>query len=192
MPRIVSYPQFVNIHSIKSFEVGNYRYWLKIPFKNQKNPKTLCVILKNPSKANNKTCDNTISRACNVANNQGYSEVIILNLFPYRSTNPKGLLNFYSNKYFKLIMACNLRKIIKICKNKDVVFAWGTNTISSSNKNQNIYDLAITDITSRIINNIHYVRWCTCNNKSCTSQHQVIRYPCHGLRWKNNSSIIPY
>lgn len=192
MARRVSYPKFVDISSIKSQEIGNYRYWLKIPFKNQTNPKILCVILKNPSKANNKTCDNTVRRVCNVANNHGYSEVIILNLFPYRSTNPKGLLNFYSNKYFKLIMACNLRKIIKICKNRDVVFAWGTNTISSSNQNQNIYDLAIKDITSRITNNTHYVRWCTCSNQSYISQHQAIRYPCHGLRWKNNSAIIPY
>lgn len=192
MARSVSYPQFVDISSIKSEEIGNYRFWLKIPFKNQKNSKILCVILKNPSKANNKTCDNTVRRVCNVSNNHGYSEVIILNLFPYRSTNPKKLLDFYSNQYFQHIMTSNLNKIIEICKNKDVVFAWGTNTISSSNKNKNIYDSAITNITSVITNNIHYVRWCTCSNQSCTSRHQAIRYPCHGLRWKNNSSIIRY
>lgn len=199
MARSVSYPKFVDISSIKLQEIGNYRYWLKVPFKNQRNSKILCVILKNPSKANNKTCDDTVRRVCNVANNHGYSEVIILNLFPYRSTNPKGLLNFYSNKYFKLIMACNLRKIIKICKNKDVVFAWGTNTISSLKQNKNIYDLAITNITSIIKNNTYFVKCCkcgyqTCNNqyKASNSQHQHIRYPSHGLVWKNNSPMIRY
>lgn len=192
MPRIVYYPKFVNIQSIKSFEVGKYRYWLKIPFKNQKNEKILCVILKNPSVANIKICDNTVSKVCNVANNSGYSEVIILNLFPYRSTNPKGLLKFYKNQNFKLIMACNLRKIKKICKNKDVVFAWGTNTISKSKQNKKIYDSAIKDITLTITNQTHYVRRCSCLNKPCNNKHQAVRYPLHGLRWHNNSAIIQY
>lgn len=192
MTRTVSYPQFVNIKSINSFEVGKYRYWLKIPFKNHKTTKTLCVILKNPSVANIEICDNTVSKVCNVANNNGYSEVIILNLFPYRSTNSKGLLNFYTNQHFKLIMACNLHKIKNICKNKDVVFAWGTNTISKSIKNKKIYDSAIKNITLTIKNQTHYVRRCSCLNKSCNNKHQAVRYPLHGLRWHNNSAIIQY
>lgn len=192
MGRIVSYPQFVDLTSIQSKEIGNYRYWLRIPFSNRLNSKTLCVILKNPSVANKTNCDNTVRKVCNVANHNGYSEVIILNLFPYRSIHAIGVLNFYSKPKFKNIMKRNLSIVQKICKNKDVVFAWGTDTISSTKQCKNIYDLAIKDVVSVITSKIYYVKSCSCGNKNCNGQHPAVRYPLHGLRWCNNSSIISY
>lgn len=190
--RKVRYPSFVDIKSIKSRGRLNYRFWLRIPFKNRTDSKILCVILKNPSVASNSQCDNTISRVCNVANCNGYDEVIILNLFPFRSTRAKGVVKFYNNKYFKNIMKVNLQIIKSMCKNRDVVFAWGTNTISQSKKNIAIYDNTIKYVTSNVISRTNYVKRCICSKKKCNNKHPYIRYPLHGLRWNNNSRIIKY
>lgn len=192
MGRIVSYPRFVDVNSIQAGEEGNYRYWLKIPFIKKLNLKTLCVILKNPSVATKTICDNTVSKVCNVANYNGYSEVIILNLFPYRSTQAKAVRNFYNIPDFKYIMKCNLCIIQRMCKKNDVIFAWGTNTISSSRQNKNIYDSAINDVISVIKSDTYYVINCSCANKNCNGQHSTVRYPLHGLRWHNDSSLISY
>lgn len=156
------------------------------------NSKTLCVILKNPSVATKTICDNTVSKVCNVANYNEYSEVIILNLFPYRSTQAKAVRDFYNTPDFKNIMKCNLCIIQGMCKKNDVIFAWGTNTISSSQQNKNIYDSAINDVISVIKSNTYYVISCSCVNKNCNSQRSAVRYPLHGLRWHNDSSLISY
>lgn len=192
MGRIVSYPKFVDVNSIQSKEMGNYRYWLRVPFKDTLSTKTLCVILKNPSAATKIICDNTVSKVCNVAKNNGYSEVIILNLFPYRSTQAKAVLNFYNMPDFKNIMKKNLCIVQKICKENDVVFGWGTNTISSSKQSKAIYDKAIKNVILSIKSKTYYVKSCSCMNKSCNCQHPDVRYPLHGLRWCNKSSLIAY
>jgi hypothetical protein len=52
--------------------------------------------------SNTATSDNTVSKVCNVANYNGYSEVIIMNLFPYKLPimNKLGQLNSINlNKY---------------------------------------------------------------------------------------------
>lgn len=192
MGRSVSYPQFVDFDLIQSKEVGNYRYWLKIPFKYVPTLKTLCVILKNPSDASDTTCDNTVCKVSNVAYNNGYSAVIILNLFPYRSKKAKYVTDFYEDENFCKICDINLSIIKKMCKKNDVVFAWGTNTISKAKKNMDIYNLAISKITSEIWSNVYYVKSCNCANESCNGKHQEVRYPLHGLRWHNDSSLSAY
>lgn len=194
MDRKISYPQFVDGNSVKQDPESddNYRYWLKISFKNRTNSKTLCVILKNPSVATDKRCDNTVSKVCNVAKSNGYSEVIILNLFPYRSPQPKAVLDFYKMPDFESKMKDNLCIIQKECKENDVIFAWGTNTISSSKCCKNKYDSAICDVISAIKSKTYYVMRCSCKNRMCNGQHSNIRYPLHGLRWCNNASMIPY
>ncbi|KXL53772.1 hypothetical protein CLNEO_09980 [Anaerotignum neopropionicum] len=199
MGRNVSYPQFVDVNSIQSKDMGNYRYWLRVPFKDTLSTKMLCVILKNPSVATKIICDNTVSKVCNVAKNNGYSEVIILNLFPYRSTQAKVILNFYNKPDFKNIMNHNLCIVQKLCKENDVVFGWGTNTISSSKQSKAIYDKAIKNVLLSIKSKTYYVRSCSCEgkscsceNKSCNCQLPNVRYPLHGLRWCNKSSLIPY
>ena len=165
MGRTIAYPQFVNVNSIKSITKGNYRYLLKIPFINRLNSKTLCVILKNPSVANIANCDNTVSKVCNVAYHNGYSDVIILNLFPYRSTQAKKVLDFYNMPNFANIMGRNLFIVKKISHKKDVVFAWGTDTISSTKQYKIIYDNAIKDVVSVITSNTYYVISCSCANR---------------------------
>lgn len=194
MPYVIKYPSFVNTNNIKSNGANGYRFLLSIPFNNVSiNKKELIVILKNPSSANLLFCDTTILRVCNVAHNNGYSGVIILNLFPYRATYAKDVQNFYANPNYNQIMNVNLNIIITTCLNKDVVFAWGTDTIGGRKQYPNYYDSAIHSITSNITSNTYYVKRCSCKNKSCTNPvHNLIRYPLHGLRWENNSILNPY
>lgn len=128
----IKYPNFVDINNIN--EVGNntYRYSLYIPFTNPRGQKgELFVILKNPSKATSQHADVTVSKVCHVAYNNGYSSVTIYNLFPYRGTNATNLINFFNASNYVTRMRKNLKIIATNTKNKDVVYAWGTNTISS-------------------------------------------------------------
>ena len=163
-------------------EVGNatYRYSLSIPFTNPKGQKgNLFVILKNPSVATSQNADVTVSKVCHVAYNNGYSCVIIYNLFSYRGTNSTNLLNFFNSSNYAAVMSYNLGIITTNTNNKDVVYAWGTNTISSKKAIQQIYDDAINTLTSQITtSNVFNVRI----KKS--------RYPLHGQRWSHDDKLV--
>ena len=198
--RVVRYPTFVNNKGIT--EQGNniYRYLLNIPFINASSDDFLVVILKNPSVANVNNCDNTISKVCNVAFNNGYGGVIIANLFPYRSTNARGVSLFYSNTHYAAIMAYNLQIINNISQGRDTVFAWGTDTIRCGGNFANYYDTAVNNMVvsvSAAARNTFYVDRCRCANYNCSNNQQVlphsnIRYPLHGLRWHHNSTLTQY
>ena len=87
----------------------------------------------------------------------------------------------------------NLSLIQKISTGRDVVFAWGTDTIGGKRNYPNYYDNAIRNITSTIVNNTYYANRCKCKNSSCTTpSHSQIRYPLHGLAWCNHSTLIAY
>lgn len=198
--RVVRYPSFVNRKGITEQGCNGYRFLLNIPFNNSRSGNSLVVILKNPSVANANNCDNTISKVCNVAHNNGYDGVIIANLFPYRSTNPRGVGVFYSNNHYQAIMARNLQIINNISQGRDVVFAWGTDTIRCHNNFPLNYDNAVNNVVTNIsvlANNTFYVDRCYCAIFNCVNNqymlpHSNIRYPLHGLRWHNSSSLIMY
>ena len=190
--RKIKYPNFVNIAKIKSNETIDLRYDLHIPFYTDNEAKELVVIMKNPSSATTNYCDTTISRVCNVAYHHGYSGVIILNLFPVRATYANQVVMFYVNRAYKSIMAYNLQLIKSTCRNRDVVFAWGTNTINRNKKYQNYYNQAIINVTSSIVNRTYYVDKCSCKSTQCSNHHPLLRFPLHGLRWRNNSKMIKY
>lgn len=121
------YPEYVDTKNIRLKENENkkYRYYLEIPFKNCTNDykNELCVILKNPSKANKTKCDKTVKNVCEVVYNK-YKELIILNLFHYYSTEVKGLKVFFiSSDYYKE-MSINIKNIKRYCnKDIDIVYA---------------------------------------------------------------------
>lgn len=196
----INYPNFVDKQNIYLNGSASFRYFLRIPFINYIKDKFLVVILKNPSVANSAVCDRTIYKICFVAYKYKYKGVIILNLFPYRSTRPKNVVNFYNNPNFATIMNNNLNSILQTSKNNDVVFAWGTNTISKSITNTNIYNNAVANVVANVTNvtkNIYYVDKCRCANAFCSIvqpniNHPIIRYPLHGLRWNKNSNLIKY
>ena len=191
--RKVKYPYFVNQNKIVCRGANGYRFLLYIPFSGSFQKNELVVIMKNPSSASITTCDQTISKVCNTAHYNGYSGVIILNLFPYRATNATQVQQFYANKYYQSIMNRNLRIIQKTCFDKDVVFALGKDSIKGRRQYPTHYDNAISNITSTVISRTYYAVRCTCNNQICSSpQHPPIRYPLHGLAWSNQSTLYPY
>ena len=189
---MINYPMFVNLKGITSRGANGFRFSLYIPFHCNSAKGELVVILKNPSQATAANSDRTVTRVCNVAYHNGYSGVIILNLLPYRSTQASGVRNFYQNKNYNSIMSINLKLIISSCQMRDVVFAWGTDTVKGRRSYPNYYDDAIKSVTSSVGFNTYYVMSCNCGNVICNNSHDLIRYPLHGLRWKNNALLIAY
>lgn len=179
----IKYPGFVDANNIE--EIGNptYRYSLSIPFNNPKRQKgDLFVILKNPSKATSQNADVTVSKVCYVAYNNGYSKVTVYNLFPYRTTEAVELVNFFNSSNYAMEMSKNLDMIVTNTVNKDVIFAWGTNTISSAKNYKDEYDRVIYDLTSKIKpSSIFYVK-----SKSKDG------YPLHGQRWEHNEVLLTF
>ena len=131
----IRYPIFVDTSKIKYIGNNQFRYGLYIPFFQITNTSTttnkgfVVIIMKNPSSASQTGCDMTISKVCNAAMYNGYNGVIIANLFPYRATHAKQVVNFYAMINYPQIMAKNLLKIQQFCSHKDVVFAWGQDSI---------------------------------------------------------------
>ncbi len=195
----IKYPIFVDTSNIKVDETNQFRYSLYIPFLQLTNTSIMqnkgfvVIIMKNPSSASQTGCDRTISKVCNAAIHNGYNGVIITNLFPYRATKAKHVVNFYAKTNYSKIMENNLRKIQQCCLNRDVVFAWGQDSIGGHRSYPNNYNNAVISITSRTF----FAVSCSCNNKTSCIQHNSIvhpqlRFPLHGLRWANNSLFINY
>lgn len=115
----IKVPENYKNHCIFS-EDRKYRYYLRREFK--KNPKKfLAFIMLNPSTANEKYNDPTVERCQNHAINKKYDGMIVLNIFAYRTTNPKKLLEIKNPVGEK-----NNETIIKtINKHKNIICAWG-------------------------------------------------------------------
>ncbi len=156
---------------------------MSIPFLKPKGQKgDLFVILKNPSKATSQNADVTISKVCYVAYNNAYSNVTVYNLFPYRSTNAVDLIAFINNINYKNEMNNNLKMIAANTNNKDVIAAWGTNTISSAESIKNEYNSVIDNLISTIKPaNLFYVK-----------SKNIDGYPLHGQRWSHEDDLSPY
>lgn len=190
---VVRYPSCVVKKGIKINQNtnANCRYSLEIPIipQGKKDNGTVCVILKNPSKANLTQCDITVCRVCNAASYNDYSKVIVLNLFPYYSTESVGLKSFFSSGNYADEMNKNETEIQKFCtKSVDTVFAWGQLKFSKS-----LYDSVIQNTIPLVNGKTFYVKCIKCNKNVCSkSIHGNIRYPLHGQCWSNTSPFIPY
>lgn len=68
---------------------GKYRYVLRRKF--LFGSKTLAFIMLNPSTATHEKSDPTVTRCEGYARKWGFGELVVLNLFAYRSTDPKAL-----------------------------------------------------------------------------------------------------
>ncbi len=97
-----------------------YRYYLERSFK--ENPKSFLVfIMLNPSTADEKTNDPTVLRCQNHALNKKFDGFIVLNLFAFRSTEPKNLKTTKNP-----VGILNDKTILKTLKNnKNIICAWG-------------------------------------------------------------------
>jgi hypothetical protein len=85
------------------------------------NKPKICFIGLNPSTADISYDDNTVRRCINWSRRNKYGQMVMLNIFAYRSTNPKGLLTVQDP-----IGQWNNEWIKNECKDANtIVAAWG-------------------------------------------------------------------
>lgn len=102
-------------------EDRKYRYTLTRSI-NGKFGKACVFIGLNPSTADESQDDPTIRRCIGYARDWGYEMFTMLNLFAYRSTNPRKL----SRSYIEPIGEENDSYILRVCKRADlIIVAWG-------------------------------------------------------------------
>ena len=100
-----------------------YRYWLSRIW-DQEKPRVIFIML-NPSTADHMIDDPTIRRVIHFSMDWGYGGVYVVNLYAFRSTDPKGL-----KATDDPIGPQNREHIQTLIQNKDnkvdrVVYAWG-------------------------------------------------------------------
>ncbi|MGG3691782.1 DUF1643 domain-containing protein [Heyndrickxia ginsengihumi] len=165
---------------IKGDLSNNLRYLLEVPLKNNTN-KSVLVILKNPSLADQNESDRTINNVLKFCNTKQYSKVYIMNLYSFYSTDPDGIADLIKNNQEMLaIGSCNdtiLRQTSQ--KVNDVIVAWGSNTFGCTEK----YKKRIKEVTSFIEGkSIYYVE----------SISKCGWYPKHAQIWSVNQEIELY
>ena len=106
-------------------DCGKYRYSLERHW--GEGNKTVIFVGLNPSIVDAEIDDPTIRRCINFAKSWGYDRLIMLNIFAYWSTDPKGLLEIEDP-----IGPENNQKSIKLFAEADlIVCAWGSNKLIS-------------------------------------------------------------
>ncbi len=100
---------------------GRYRYVLTRNFMNAK-PKTINFLMLNPSTADHRDNDRTITRCCKYSQRWGYGRMIVTNIFAFVETK-KELMK----KYHAPIGDKNNWYIKEVAKMSDFILcAWGT------------------------------------------------------------------
>jgi hypothetical protein len=113
----------------------NLRYLIKVPLINNGN-KTVLVIMKNPSKADNIQSDMTINNVLNFASMYNYRVVYIMNLYSYYSTDPDMIGNLVRNNKEHFAIGEKNDEILKNVVNKvdEVIVGWGSDSFGCTKK----------------------------------------------------------
>ena len=121
-----------------------HRYYLSRDWSNGEKKKIISFVGLNPSTATEEKLDNTVRRCYNFAKMWGYNKMFMLNIFGFRSTDPKGL-----KKTEDPVGPLNDDRLKKICKKSDLVIAcWGTHGGFLDRGNHVI----------NLLENLHYLR----------------------------------
>lgn len=91
--------------------------------------KKIFIIGLNPSTANKEKSDTTVTKVEKVAQNNGYDGFVMANLYPIRSTDPKGL----PKEENAILRKLNIENILELAKDEnEPVFwaAWGGDILS--------------------------------------------------------------
>ena len=83
-------PSIIHKRAVIS-KCGDYRYWLSREILGAPKPKPIVFIMLNPSTADAEHDDPTIRRCISFAKAWDGSHLIVVNLFAYRTTNPRTL-----------------------------------------------------------------------------------------------------
>jgi len=85
----------------------------------------LAIVMLNPSTADARVDDHTITRLIFFARKHGYGGFIVVNMFAWRATDPHDLLQ----RGFRSCVGPNNDEWIKaVCAGRDVLVAWGAGT----------------------------------------------------------------
>jgi len=159
---------------------NNLRYLLEVPLRNKSN-RSVLVIMKNPSKADQYESDLTIDRVLKFCHSKQYSKVYIMNLYAYYSTDSNGIANLIKKNQEMLAIGSRNDMLLREISQKveDVIVAWGSNTFGCTDK----YKKRIKQVT-RIIRgkNLYYVE----------SISKCRWYPKHAQVWSVNQDIDMY
>jgi hypothetical protein len=184
------YPYFVkreHIHAIFDYD-RKRRYLLTIPF-SEKPTKSILIILKNPSEANEYKSDMTVKRVIMYvkSNLSDINNVIIANLFVYCSKNPQEInkkLNEISEDYVtgndSTNRLNNNNKIKEAAKQASkIIIAWGnSNGIKGDTYNRRVKE--IFDLLKE--KQFYYVR--SKSKKGNPLHGQMWSYKYKLLKWK--------
>ncbi len=90
---------------------------------------TYVWIGKNPSKADETQNDNSVTRVMKRAKEAGFRKFVVVNLYSYVSTDPRGLLDSWADAEGP-VGPDNLRHIAEVLEDADfVLIAWGSDYV---------------------------------------------------------------
>ncbi|WP_167358822.1 DUF1643 domain-containing protein [Halobacillus karajensis] len=153
-----------------------YRYVLQVRIAPEDLPeRKLVVIQKNPSIADENETDATARRVENWARLKGFTTVVYLNLFAYRSTDPKKL-NAYP--YNKIVGERNNETLKNEINREDtVIIGWG----NASDINKTMYMKRAREVHQLVLK--AHGRVCIVGEMTKEG------YPRHGLLWRNQYDV---
>lgn len=162
---------------IKEDSSKNLKYLLEVPLTNNTN-RSILIIMKNPSLANQYKSDRTINNVLKFCHAKQFSKVYIMNLYSYYSTDPKGIADLIQNNMEMLAIGVDndyiLRETLQIVD--EVIVAWGSNTFGCTQRYKN----RIRQVTCIIgEKDIYYVE----------SMSKCKWYPKHAQIWSVNNAI---
>jgi hypothetical protein len=144
----------IDSQCVWSGQNNEYRYVLRRVWDVSK-PKIAFVGL-NPSVASEQIDDNTVRKCINIAKQQGFGKLVMLNAYGYRSTDPLGLKT-YPNPEGTL----NDRYILQECETSaKIVVAWGSNASDSRHS-------SLLNLLER------FSLWCFAKNKDGKPKHPL-------------------
>lgn len=158
---------------------GLYRWWLRRPLK--RGGAQVCFILCNPSTATATQNDNTTDSCIRLGRAWGAGEIVLVNIFAYRATNPQALE--WVIKHDGLVKGVgpgNGRRIVAAARKADkVVVAWGSilKPWSSERGEQVRRDLVDVEL------------WCLGTNKDGAPRHPLyVSAKTKLMRWHGNDA----
>lgn len=104
-------------------ECGRFRWWLKRKWRWSTEPKSICFVMLNPSTADAVKDDPTIMQCIMFAKKFGGTELVVRNLYPFRTSNPAILA---ANKYPTGGPRGN-KELLLAAESDLVIAAWGNN-----------------------------------------------------------------
>lgn len=203
-------PKFIKLKSIeyKPMNIIKNRYYLFFKTTSKKNRRMVFIIMKNPSESfkgvhqkkskdyTNKYLDITTIKAITLAKKKGYTDIFLLNLYPYYDSIAKNINSHYgfvskSDPSFNPLSSDIIRYEINIeiieklynkfkALNPDVILACG----NANGIYKGYYDARIQEILDFTHKNSITLKEVAKNKSKCKGiANNIICYPKHPQAW---------